>query len=235
MVLYDRGESDHARIVGEFEDAVSWIAHPEEEGKRASHAISTDEGVWLVDPIDAPNVHDPIDALGDVAGVAVLSAYHARDAGRVARQYDVPVSIPEWMNRVEERVDAPIERYVNAPGGSGAGFTTRACRPFPGWHEVFLFHEPSATLFVPDSLGTSHQFLLGDERLGVSVFRRLQPPTQLRGVDPDRVLLGHGEPRSDDAAGELEAALTGTRRSFPKALLENGVDAVRSGLGAFRD
>jgi hypothetical protein len=211
------------------------LAHPEEEGKRASHAISTDDGVWILDPIDAPNVHDHVDALGDVVGVAVLSAYHARDAGHVARRYDVSVSIPEWMSRVEKRVDVPVQRYTNAPGGAVAGFTTRACRPFPGWQEAFLFHEPSATLFVPDSLGTSHQFLLGDEQLGVSVFRRLQPPTQLRGLDPDRILVGHGEPLTENATSALADALDGTRRSFPRALLENGVDAVRSGLGAFRN
>jgi hypothetical protein len=235
MVLYDRGKSEHARIVGEFDDAVSWMAHPEEEGKRGSHAISTDEGVWILDPIDAPNVYHHIDALGDVVGVAVLSAYHARDAGHFARRYGVSVSIPEWMNRVEKRVDAPVQRYTNAPGDAATGFTMRACRPFPGWQEAFLFHEQSATLFVPDSLGTSHQFLLGDEQLGVSVFRRLQPPTQLRGLDPDRIFVGHGEPFTDGAASALANALDGTRRSFPKALLENGTDAVRSGLGAFRD
>jgi hypothetical protein len=100
---------------------------------------------------------------------------------------------------------------------------------------VFLYHEPSATLFVPDSIGTSHQFLLGDERLGVSVFRRLQPPTQLQGLEPDRILVGHGEPLTDDAATALANALDGTRRSFPRALLENGVDGLRAGLGAFRD
>lgn len=234
MVMYDRSTSDEARIVAESDRFVSWLAHPDERGKRASHALRTDEGVWLVDPLDAPNVDDAIDGLGDVAGIAVLSAYHARDAGVLARRYDVAVHVPEWMNRVEERVDGPVERYTDAPGGPDAGFRTYSCRPFPGWQEVFLYHEPSRTLFSPDSLGTCEQNCIGEERLGLVTVRRLQPPDQLRGLEPDRVLVGHGEPVTADATAALETALDGGPRTFPKAFLKHGPESVRSVLAALR-
>jgi hypothetical protein len=234
MAMYDRGESDGARAVGEFDDAVSWIAHPDEGGKRASHALRTDEGVWLLDPLDAPNIEERIDDLGEVAGVAVLSCYHARDAGKLARRYDVSVHIPKWMDRVEKRVDAPVRRYTDSPGGPDAGFRTRSCRPFPGWQEVFLYHDPSETLVTPDSLGTTEQNCIRDERLGLITIRRFQPPTQLRGLEPDRVLVGHGEPVTEEAAAALETALDAGPLSFPRAFIKHGPESIRSMLAALR-
>jgi hypothetical protein len=272
MEMYERGGTEEAQVTAEWEDGISWMSHPGEKSQRASHALGTGAGVWLLDPLDAPTVEERIASLGDVAGVAVLSAYHARDAGAVARRYDVPVSVPTWMDRVDERIDAPIERYTVAPGGPAAGFHVFPCRPFPLWQEVFLYHEPTATLVAPDSMGTSDVHRVGDERLGLilpdvtiltrvllrlvfselsdaerylgrngitsgsmSYLRRLQPPMELAGLEPECVLVGHGEPVTDDAADALESALDGARRSFPRALLTNGVDGTRAALGALRE
>lgn len=235
MAMYERGATEEGQVTAEWEDGVSWIAHPGEKSRRASHALRTDAGVWLLDPLDATAADDLIEPLGEVAGVAVLSAYHARDAGAVARRYGVPVSVPAWMDRVDERIDAPVERYTVAPGDPDAGFHAFPCRPFPGWQEVFLYHEPSATLVVPDSMGTCAVHCVGDERVGLSYLRRLQPPVELAGLDPERILVGHGAPVTDDAAGALDAALDGARRSFPTALLENGGDGTRALLGALLD
>lgn len=232
MTIFDRSESEGARVVGEFDNALSWIAHPREGGKRASHAIRTDEGVWLLDPLDAPDIEERIDDLGEVVGVAVLSCYHARDAGTFARRHDVAVHIPEWMGRIEERVDAPVERYSLAPGGLDAGFRTLSCRPFPGWQEVFLYHDPSETLVTPDSLGTTEQNRIRDERLGLVTVCRLRPPRQLRGLEPDRVLVGHGEPVTEEASAALETALGAGPRSFPRAFIKHGPASIRSMLAA---
>lgn len=234
MAMYDRSESTAAQVVGEFEGGLSWIAHRTEDGQRASHALQTEEGVWILDPLDAPNVDELVEPLGDVAGVAVLTCWHARDAGALARRHDVAVHIPGWMGRIEERVAAPIERYTLAPGGPESSFDTLACRPLPGWQEVFLYHEPSKTLVIPDSLGTTPQNLVDGERLGLAALRRLQPPTQLRGLEPDQILVGHGEPVLEDATDALETALDGARRSFPKALLDHGPESMRSLLAALR-
>ncbi len=217
--MYKRVDSTGGEIVGEYDNGVSWIAHPDEAGKRASHALRTEQGVWLIDPIYAPAAEERIASLGSVTGVLILSSYHARDAGAFARRHDVSVHIPEWIGRVEDRVDAPVRRYTDTPD---AEFRMLPCRPFPGWEEVFCYHEPTKALVVADSLGTIDTFLLDGERLGVGVFRRLQPPDQLAGLEPDRVLVGHGEPVTENATQALQSALDGTRGTFPTALLDNG-------------
>lgn len=237
MTMYDRTTSDEARFVGEWEDAFSWIAHPDEEAARTSHAIATAAGVWLLDPLDYPGLDDRLDQLGGVTGVAVLSSYHARDAGVIARRHGVAVHVPAWMNRIEDLVDAPIARYTVAPGGPEmeSGFHAIHCRPFPAWQEAFLYHEPSATLVVADSLGTCGVHCIEGERLGLSVLRRLQPPAQLRGLEPDRILVGHGGPVSEDATAALQDALYAARWTFPDALVENGSDGLRAVLKAIAE
>lgn len=237
MPMYDRTQSDSAALVGDFDDVRSWIAHPDEEGMRASHAIRTQNGVWVIDPIDAPNVDGILDSLGEVVGVTVTSCYHGRDAGRIASRHDVAVHVPEWMGRVVDTVDAPLTRYALKPdeGYDSPEFDTIFCRPFPGWQEVFLYHDPSGTLVTPDSLGTTDIHCLDDERLGLSVFRRLQPPRELAGLDPEHILPGHGEPLTEDATVALHSALDDARASFPSALASNGIDSMRAGLGAMFD
>jgi hypothetical protein len=232
MVMYDRSRSEGAQVTAEFDDCVGWIAHPDEDGQRASYALRTGEGVWLVDPLDAPNVDDIVDPLGDIVGVAVLSSWHARDAAVLARRHDVAVHAPDWMGRLDDRVDAPVERYAVGPGE--AGFRTLSCRPFPGWDEAFMYHVPTATLVVPDSLGTTDLHLVGEERLGLAWFRRLQPPGQLLGLDPDRILVGHGEPVTERPAEALSEAIDGARGTIPEALVEGGPGSLRSVLGVLR-
>jgi hypothetical protein len=230
--IFDREPSGGAEITAEFDAGFSWIAHPDERGKRASHAIATDEGVWLVDPLDAPNVDERIESLGEVAGVLVLTCWHARDAEAFAERYDVAVHAPTWLDRIDDLVDAPIERYSLSPAEE---FRTITSRPFPLWQEQFLYHEPSGTLVVPDSMGTTDPFLVGDQRLGLELVRRLQPPTQLSGLEPERILVGHGEPVTGDAPAALSEALSDGRRSFFDSLQENGEEAIRSLVQATLD
>jgi hypothetical protein len=225
--MYNRSDATEARQVHEWDGGATWIAHPEEGGQRASHALRGEDGVWVLDPVDAPNADDIITDVGGVVGVAVLTSWHARDAGRVADRHGVAVHIPAWMRRVDERVaDAPVERYSLAPGD--AGFRILPCRPFPLWDEAFLYDETSETLVVPDSMATTSLARLGEERLGLQWFRRPQPPAQLRGLEPDRILVGHGEPVTEDAPAALKRALAGARRSFPRAAVENAPESLRS-------
>jgi hypothetical protein len=231
-MFYDRGPPEVAEQTCAWEAGVSWIAHPDERGERASHAVETDTGVWLVDPLDATNLEAMLDPLGEVVGVVVLSSWHARDAGALARRHDVAVHVPTWMGRVPARVDAPVERYTLAPAD---GFRVLSCRPFPTWQEAMLYHGATGTLFVPDSLGTVEHWCLANERLGLPPFRRPQPPVQLRGLTPDRVLVGHGEPVTERAAGALADALDGARWTFPRALVETGRPALHGVLAAVRN
>jgi len=55
-------------------------------------------------------VSDCYSHLGEVAGVAVLSEYHTRDAAEFARRHDVPVTVPTGLDRVADKLDAPTRR-----------------------------------------------------------------------------------------------------------------------------
>ena len=53
------------------------------------------------------------------------------------------------------------------------------------------------------------------ERLGVSPLLRLTPPRRLLAVEPDHVLVGHGEGIHEEAAEALGEAVTLARRRTP--------------------
>ncbi|MDX5989797.1 hypothetical protein SIM67_16305 [Haloferax mediterranei ATCC 33500] len=213
---------------------MSWLAHPHEEGERASHAIKADDGVWIIDPVDGPGVDELLESLGAVAGVAVLCSYHARDAGTIADRHGVAVHVPQWMDRVDERVDAPIKRYEATFGESG--FRVHRVEPLSMWQEAIAYREADGTLIIPDLLGSGPGYTVGDERLGVVLSHRLFPPWDiLGGLEPQRILLGHGEGVFEDASEALNDALTGARRRFPKALITQFSTNVRLLIGAMRD
>jgi len=220
------GENERTlSVIDRFEDAVGWLVHPEETLARASHALETEDGLWVVDPLDAPGLDDLLAEYGEVAGVVVCSSWHARDAGGIATRHDVPVSIPQWIERVPERVDAPVER-IGCPIGE---FECRPTTPLPSWQEAILWRERDGTLYVPESMGTAGHFLVGDERLGVSIYRRLLPPrTALADIEPERVLVGHGTGIFEDATDELDAALRTARKRAPRAFAAHAATAIRS-------
>ena len=85
--MYDHGPPEEAERALYWSGGVSWIAHPAETGRRAGHAVKTDSGVWLVDPLDATNLGELLDPLGPVVGVAVCSSWHTRDADVLARRH----------------------------------------------------------------------------------------------------------------------------------------------------
>lgn len=229
MPTYDRGRSPRFEEIDRWSDGVGWVAHPDEEGERASHATVGDDGVWIIDPVDAPGIDDMVAEYGDVVGVAVLSSYHARDAGQIASRHGVSVHIPRWMNRIPERVDAPIEFEDDVLGD--AGFETFHVEPLSLYQEAIAYREADGTLVVPDLLSSGSGYPVGDERIGLMLGLRLFPPRDLfEGVEPERILFGHGEGVFRDAAEALDTALAGARRRFPRALAEN----LRTNLRLFK-
>lgn len=44
MTTYDRSPSVGYRLIDDFDGGVGWLAHPDEDGQRASHAVVGDEG-----------------------------------------------------------------------------------------------------------------------------------------------------------------------------------------------
>lgn len=234
MSVYDRSPAPDLQVIDRWTDGVGWLAHPREEGRRASHAINADDGVWVIDPIDAPGIDELLEEFGDVAGVAVLSSHHARDAGAIANRLDVAVHIPRWMDRVAERVDAPIERYESTFGDSG--FEIYRFDPLSLWQEVVAYREDDGTLIIPDLLASGPGYTVNSERIGVVLSHRLFPPRETLGeLDPERILFGHGEGVFEDASAALDDALAGARKRFPRALVSQLGTNIRLLVAAMKD
>lgn len=212
-----------------------WVVHPEETMERASTALATDEGVYLVDPLDAPGVDGLVAEFGEVAGVVLLSVHHTRDAELFARRHDVPVYVgADVPDGALPDLAVPIERV--AVGGTLGDYellevATGRVLGAP-WYEYALWN--GETLRVGECVGTAGYMRVGDEPLGVMTLRRRHPPTALSGLDPERVLSGHGRGLDDNATEALDAAISNAKDDFLQALRANGLDQARTVLAAIR-
>lgn len=191
----------------------AWIAYPEEGMARASAALAVDGDVWVVDPVDTPELDDLLAEMGDVRGVAVLLDRHYRDADVVAERHDVPVFVPDWFSGVPE-MDADVEVF----GDRLPDTDYRARRVVDNrvWQEAALFD--GETLVVPEAVGSADYFA-PDHPLGVHPMLRLFPPRDpLGGLGPERILVGHGEGVEEDAPAALDVALANARTGAPKSM-----------------
>lgn len=214
------------REIDRWDGGIGWIAYPDETMQRASHALATDDGVYVVDPVDAAGVDDLVGEFGDVAGVLVLLDRHRRDSATVAARHDVPVFIPEWMTGVASKLDAPVERLGD--GLSDTGYEVRRVVDNPFWQEAALYDESAGVLLVPESLGTVNYFTTGSETVGVHPFRRLTPPRNLRSLSADRLLVGHGPGVERDAQRAIDDAVSNSVTRAPAAMV-NAVKGFLSG------
>ncbi|ADB61692.1 hypothetical protein Htur_2821 [Haloterrigena turkmenica DSM 5511] len=232
MTAYDRSPPTDPRLVDDFDGGFGWLAHPDETGQRASHAlVGADDRLWLFDPLEAPGIDDELERRGEVAGIVVCSNYHARDAAAFAQRYGVRVFVPSWLERLPDRladadVDIDLEYVADEVGASG--FAVREASPFPGWHEAIAYRRSNGTLYVPDLLGTAPPYLSGDERLAVYLLARLTPPTgAFTGIAPERILLGHGTGVFADATAALADAFATARTGFPPRAAHERASATR--------
>lgn len=204
--------------IDRWDGGVGWIAYPDEELQRASHALAVDGDVWVLDPVDAPGLDDLLSEFGEVVGVVVCVDRHERDAAAVANRHDAPVYVPDWMTGVASGLDAPTERFGRELADSGYRALTVRDQAIPPWQEVALYNEARGTLVVPESVGTTPIFRAADERLGVHPLLRLTPPVRTLGeLTPQRVFVGHGEGVTDDATSALREALDGSVAQAPSA------------------
>ena len=205
------------REIRQFDGGVGWIAYPDEEMQRASHALATDAGVLLVDPVDAEGVEELYAGLGDVVGVCVLLDRHERDAVTFADRHDVPVYAPTWMDGVPS--DRGREAEPLADLLADTDYAVEEVQNSSIWQEAALVDEADGTLLVPEALGTAGYFRAGDEPLGVHPMLRLTPPTRLREFDVERVLVGHGAGVREDGTAAVRDAVDNARRRAPAAYL----------------
>lgn len=201
----DNNERPPLETVEEWSGGFTWIADPDEQAQRASHALATAAGVWLVDPVDAAGLDDRVSALGAVAGVVVLQDRHTRDATPIARRHDVPVLMPAWMELGRDKLETTAEPLGDELPGTG--YEVHRLRETDQWEEAILVDETAGTMLVPETIGTVPSFRAAGNRLGVHPVVE-EPPARLTDWNPERVLVGHGKGLHDDGGAALEAALT---------------------------
>ncbi|WP_227373940.1 hypothetical protein [Haladaptatus halobius] len=214
MPVKETSSPTEYREIDRWNSGVGWIAHPDETMQRASHALAADDGVWVIDPVDAPGIDDLLAEFGDVEGVVVLLDRHMRDAEALARRHDVPLYLPTWVRRSPNEI--AIRRFETSLPDTGL----RVLKLFDNlaWQEAALYDETTGTLVVPESVGTVDYYRTSRERLGVHPAIRLLPPDELRGLTPRRILVSHGAGVFDDASTALADALDGSRRRYPSLL-----------------
>ena len=218
-------EEDEIREIDRWDGGVGWIAHPEEELQRASHALVGDDGVWLVDPVDCEGLDDLVSPFGEVAGVVVLLDRHKRDAATLARRHDVPVSLPRRLRGVADDIDARTRTFRDTLGDTG--YRTIPVVDNALWTEVALYDADAETLVVPEAVGTAEFFSTGAATLGVHPALRAFPPrAALGGLPVNRILVGHGEGVFTDASARLDAALRNARRTAPELYLQSVRDLL---------
>lgn len=200
----DTQERPALQEVTEWPGGLSWIVHSDERSQRASHALVTKAGVWVVEPVDADGLDERVAGLGEVVGVLVIHDRHTRDAGEVAHRHDVAVHVPEWMNLALEKLDTTAESIGSELPGTD--YSVHRLIDTDDWEEAVLVNETTDTMLVPEALGTLPSFRVNDNALGVHPALD-DPPRRLTDWDPDRILVGHGESIHSEATTKIREAI----------------------------
>ncbi len=184
----------------EWEGGFGWSQ--DEFMRRTSHALVVAGHVWLVDPVDTPELEQRVRALGEPAGVLQLLDRHERGCAAWAKRLGVS-HLRAW-----ETIGA-------------APFETLVVRRRRWWREVALWEPTARTLVCADALGTVSYFCAPGERIGVHPLVRPFPPRALGRVTPERILCGHGAGLHDGATAALQEALNTARRRLPAVLIRS--------------
>lgn len=185
-------------IVDELPFGFGWISPEPRFMRRCSHAVLAGGRVWVIDPVLDDGMLERVLALGEPAGVLQLLDRHRRDCARVADELGVP------------------HHEVPRAAPSGSPFEVIPVLSRRRWHEIALWFPEHRALVCADAVGTAQYYRASSERLGVSPLLRLTPPRTLLRVEPEHVLVGHGEGVHDDATAVLREAVERARsRTLP--------------------
>lgn len=58
MTLKHDTLGEEVAVVHRWEHDLTWMAHPDERMRHASHALAVDGDLWLVDPLDAEDLDE---------------------------------------------------------------------------------------------------------------------------------------------------------------------------------
>lgn len=165
--------------------------------QRASHAVASHGRVWVIDPVADESALVRARELGEPAGVLQLLDRHNRDCRTVAKQLGV----------------AHYELFDKPPPEAPFEVVPLVRRPW--WHEVALWYPEQRTLVCADAVGTAQYYRAPGERVAVSPLLRMTPPRRLLTLEPEHVLVGHGEGIHADATEALRDAVRLAGRRTP--------------------
>ena len=183
------------QICDEMPFGFGWIAPEPGFMRRASHALRTDRGVYVIDPVLEPGAEQRVRELGEPAGVVQLLDRHGRDCWRFA-----------------DRLGVPLHRTPFA-GIPGSPFQVIRILETPFWKEIALWWPEQRVLVTADALGTPEYYRAPDEALAVTPALRLLPPRRLAGLDVEHILCGHGAGLHGPAARTALADAIGRSRT----------------------
>jgi hypothetical protein len=184
------------RFVDETDFGFGWM---EAGGMlRTAHALRAGDAVWAIDAFDADGVEERIRALGEPAGVIQLLDRHERDCAALAERLGVPhLRVPDAAPPFEP-IPILSSRF---------------------WRERALWWPERRVLVVADAIVTAEAYRAPGERAAVHPILRLRPPRALLALDPEHLLVGHGEGlHGTEAAEALHTAVRGARRTAPRWL-----------------
>jgi hypothetical protein len=182
------------RIVDELPFAIGWLEPEPAFMQRTSHALAVDGRVWVLDPIDAPELEDRVRALGEPAGVVQLLDRHERAGAAWAARLGVPLHV--------------VPRALPCSGLEVVPIVS-----LRRWREIALWDPATRTLVTADALATAPGYADGRGALSVHPFLRLRPPRALGTLDVEHVLTGHGPGVHGPQAREAVATALRTARS----------------------
>ena len=170
---------------------------------RTAHAVLAGGRVWLLDVVDGAGLDDRIRALGEPAAVVQLLDRHNRDCSAIAERLGVPLHVTPFTD-----VD-------------GAPFVVVPISRKRIWREIALWFPDERLLACGDALGSAPHYRAREEPFGVHPLLRLFPPREaLGGLEPERLLFGHGDGyRGTDGPRRLREALATSRTRMHRALV----------------
>ncbi len=208
--------AEEVSVMMRWNGGLTWMAHPDAQMQRASHALVVDDDVWLIDPLDGANLGDVLVGLGAIKGIVVLGSEHHRHADRIAARHEVAIHLPEWFEEEAKDYDAEVTQFTDELADTG--FEAIKLKD-SFWQEAGLYHPERRTLAVSDTFMTA---LFSSRQGRVELFppARFDPPNEAIGdLAIDRLLVGHGEPVFENTEERIERALAMEYRSTPAAIL----------------
>ena len=104
----------------------------------------------------------------------------------LAERYDVPIEVPAWFRSLPDRA-----YRVTDPSLEGFSFLPVTQNVL--WQETALWNRE--TLITGDAVSTSDW--IGPEQVSLYPYLWFRPPAWMEGLDPARVICGHGDPLED--------------------------------------